>query len=100
VSRRADGPARRFRCVAVLCERRICTEPFDDNILKSWARCTTRLDQIAHRLALSLGGRPAASFVRRLSISVGNNTLRKRRRPSFAPLTVIGIDNIQGRIPD
>jgi hypothetical protein len=57
------------------------------------ARRTTRLDQIAHRLALSLGERPAASFARRLSIPVDNNTLRKRRRPSFAPPTIIGVDN-------
>ncbi len=34
--------ARRFRCEAVLCERRIFTERFDDNILKPWARRTAR----------------------------------------------------------
>ena len=34
--------ARRFRCVAVLCERRIFTERFDDSILKPWARRTAR----------------------------------------------------------
>ncbi len=60
--------ARRFRCEAALCERRIFTERFDDNVLKPWARRTARLDQIVHCLAIALGGRPAASFARRLRI--------------------------------
>ena len=81
--------ARRFRRAAVLCERRIFTERFDDNILKPWARRTARLDQIVHCLALVLGGRPAASFALRLSIPVSNDTLlrvvRRRGSASFAP---------------
>ena len=89
--------ARRFRCDAVQCARRIFTERFDDNILKPWARRTARLDQIVHCLALALGGRPAASFARRLSMPVSNDTLlrtvRRRGSPSFAPPTVIGIDD-------
>ena len=74
--------ARRFRCEAVLCERRIFSERFDDNVLKPWARRTARLDQIVHCLAIALGGRPAASFARRLSIPVSNDTLLRavRRR--------------------
>jgi len=32
--------ARRFRCDAVRCARRIFTERFDDNILKPWSRRT------------------------------------------------------------
>ncbi len=89
--------ARRFRCAAVLCERRIFTERFDDNILKPWARRTARLDQIVNCLALALGGRPAASFALRLSIPVSNDTLlravRRRGCPSFAPPVIIGIDD-------
>lgn len=89
--------ARRFRCEAVLCERRIFAERFNDNILKPWARRTARLDQIVHCLALALGGRPAASFARRLSIPVSNDTLlravRRRGAPSFAPPVIIGIDD-------
>ena len=79
--------ARRFRCEAVLCERRIFTERFEDNILKPWARRTARIDQIVHCLALVLGGRPAVSFARRLSIPVSNDTLlravRKRGQPEL-----------------
>jgi transposase len=93
--------ARRFRCEAALCGRRIFAERFDDNILKPWARRTARLDQIVHCLALALGGRPAASFARRLSVPVSNDTLlravRKRGGPSFAPPAIIGIDDCARR---
>ena len=89
--------ARRFRCEAALCRRRTFAERFDGNILKPWARRTARLDEIVHCLALALGGRPAASFARRLSVEVSNDTLlravRKRGAPSFAPPAVIGIDD-------
>ncbi len=89
--------ARRFRCEAALCKRRIFTERFDDSVLKPWARRTARLDQIVHCLAIALGGRPAVSFARRLSIPVSNDTLlrvvRRRGSPSVAPPTVIGIDD-------
>ena len=89
--------ARRFCCDALRCARRIFTERFDDNILKPWARRTARLDQIVHCLALALGGRPAASFARRLSMPVSNDTLlravRRRGSPSFAPPAIIGIDD-------
>jgi transposase len=89
--------ARRFRCEAVLCGRRIFAERFDDKLLKPWARRTARLDQIVHCLALALGGRPAASFARRLSMPVSNDTLlravRRRGSPSFAPPAIIGIDD-------
>ena len=81
--------ARRFRCDAVRCARRIFTERFDENIFKPWARRTARLDQIVQRPALALGGRPAASFVRRLSLPISNDTLlravRRRGSPSFPP---------------
>jgi len=93
--------ARRFRCDAVLCGRRIFTERFDDSILKPWARRTARLDQIVHCLALALGGRPAASFARRLSMPVSNDTLlravRRRGSPSFAPPAIIGIRRLPKR---
>jgi transposase len=89
--------ARRFRCDAARCVRRIFTERFDVNILKPWARRTGRLDQIVHCLAIALGGRPAASFARRLSMPVSNDTLlravRRRGNPSFAPPAIIGIDD-------
>jgi transposase len=89
--------ARRFRCEAPSCARHIFAERFDNDVLKPWARRTARLDQIVHCLALALGGRPAASFSRRLCIPVSNDTLlravRKRGAPTFPPPSVIGIDD-------
>ena len=89
--------ARRFHCGAVLCSRRIFTERFDRRVLAPWARRTARLDYVVHHLGLALGGRPAASFAQRLMLPVSNDTLlrvvRRRGSPSFAPPTVVGIDD-------
>jgi transposase len=89
--------ARRFRCDAALCGRRIFTERFSDGVLAPWARRTGRLDHVAHHLGVALGGRPAASFARRLMLPVSNDTLlrvvRRRGCPAFTPPTVIGIDD-------
>ncbi len=89
--------ARRFRCDAVLCGRQIFTERFADGILAPSARRTARLDCIVHHLGLALGGRPAASFAKRLMLPVSNDTLlrvvRRRSRPSADRLAVVGIDD-------
>ena len=89
--------ARRFYCRAVLCGRRVFTERFDADVLAPWARRTARLDHIVHHLGLALGGRPAASFARRLMVPVSKDTLlrvvRRRGSPRFVPPTVIGIDD-------
>ena len=89
--------ARRFRCDAVLCGRRIFAERFADDVLAPWARRTARLDALVHHLGLALGGRPAASFAQRLMLPVSNDTLlrlvRRRGSPAFAPPIVIGIDD-------
>ncbi len=89
--------ARRFRCDAVSCRREIFTERFSADILAPWARRTARLDCLVHHLGLALGGRPAASFARRLMLPVSNDTLlravRRRGSPAFPAPTVIGIDD-------
>jgi len=89
--------ARRFHCNAVLCGRRIFVERFAPDVLAPWARRTARLDHIVHHLGLALGGRPAASFARRLMLPVSKDTLlrvvRRRGGPRFVPPTVIGIDD-------
>ena len=86
--------ARRYYCDAVLCGRRVFTERFDADVLEPWARRTARLDHIVHHLGLALGGRPAASFARRLMVPVSKDTLlrlvRRRGSPRFVPPTVIG----------
>src|ERR1700739_4840243 len=89
--------ARRFRCDAVLCGRQIFTERFADGMLAPSARRTARLDSVVHHLGLALGGRPAASFAKRLMLPVSKDTLlrvvRRRSRSPAAPLKVIGIDD-------
>lgn len=89
--------ARRFRCDAASCRRAIFTERFSADILAPWARRTARLDCLVHHLGLALGGRPAASFARRLMLPVSNDTLlravRRRGRPAFPRPAVVGIDD-------
>jgi transposase len=89
--------ARRFRCEDATCARRIFAERFDADVLAPWSRRTGRLDRIVHCLALALGGRPAASFARRLMMPVSNDTLlrvvRRRGTPTFTPPSVVGIDD-------
>jgi transposase len=89
--------ARRFRCHAVLCRRQIFAERFAADVLAPSARRTGRLDCIVHHLGLALGGRPAASFARRLMLPVSKDTLlrvvRRRARAPTEPLNVIGIDD-------
>jgi transposase len=89
--------ARRHRCDAVLCGRQIFTERFANGVLASSARRTARLDCIVHHLGLALGGRPAASFARRLMLPVGKDTLlrvvKRRARTPSDPLRVVGIDD-------
>ena len=80
-----------------MCGRRIFAERFEEDVLAPWARRTARLDHIVHHLGLALGGRPAASFARRLMLPVSNDTslrvARRRGSPRFVPPTVIGIDD-------
>jgi transposase len=94
---RLEIVARRFRCDAVLCGRRIFTERFGPAVLAPWARRTARLDHVVYHLGLALGGRPAASIAQRLMLPVSNDTLlrvvRRQGSPRFVPPTVIGIDD-------
>jgi transposase len=66
---------RRFWCDAILCRRRIFAERFGDTVLAPLSRRTGRLETIVHHLGLALGGRPAAAFAERLTMSVSNDTL-------------------------
>jgi hypothetical protein len=68
-----------FRCDRASCRRSIFAERFSADVLTPWARRTARLDCLAYHLGLALGGRPAASFARRLMLPVSNDTLFKSR---------------------
>ena len=70
-----------FTCEVRHCRREIFAERFGD-LLPVRARRTARLECIVHYLGLALGGRPAASFAKRLMLPVSNDTLLRvvRRR--------------------
>jgi len=88
---------RRFSCERRDCPRRIFAERFEESVLPVRARRTSRLEHIVHHLGLALGGRPAASFAKRLMLPVSNDTLlRVVRRRACAPTeasTVVGVDD-------
>ena len=88
--------ARRFRCVAVLCGRRIFSERFDPDVLAPSARRTSRLECLVHHLELALSGRSAAAMAQRLMLLTSNDTfvraIRRRGKAPFTPPNVIGID--------
>src|SRR3984957_12016506 len=88
---------RRYRCDTQHCRRRIFAERFDRTVLLVRSRRTSRLDCIVHHLGLALGGRPAASFAKRLMLPVSNDTVlrvvRARACPRTEPLNVVGIDD-------
>jgi transposase len=88
---------RRFVCEVPHCRRRIFAERFGEDVVPLWSRRTARLECIVHHLGLALGGRPAASFAKRLMLPVSNDTLlrvvRRRTCPRVEPLAVAGIDD-------
>jgi len=88
---------RRFSCEVSNCRRRIFAERFGGNVVPLRARRTARLECIVHHLGLALGGRPAASFARRLMVPVSNDTLlrvvRRRAATPAEPLVIAGIDD-------
>ena len=67
--------ARRFRCDAAGCHRRVFAERFAPEVLAPWARWTSRLDEVVHHLAIALGGRPASRLARRLMLPVSKDAL-------------------------
>ena len=89
--------ARRFLCEIPHCRRRIFAERFGQDIVPVRSRRTARLECIVHHLGLALGGRPAASFAKRLMLPVSNDTLlrvvRRRARLRAEPLVVACIDD-------
>lgn len=88
---------RRFCCDTPHCRRRIFAERFDKTVLFVRSRRTSRLDCVVHHLGLALGGRPAASFAKRLMLPVSNDTVlrvvRARACLRTEPLNVVGIDD-------
>jgi transposase len=88
---------RRFRCVATGCRTKVFAERLGQDLAATYARRTGRLDCIVHHLGLALGGRPAASFARRLMVPASRDTMlrtvRRRAQRPAEPLNVVGIDD-------
>ena len=78
---------RRYRCDTQHCRRRIFAERFDKTVILVRSRRTSRLDCIVHHLGLALGGRPAASFAKRLMLPVSNDTVLRVVRARACPRT-------------
>lgn len=76
-------------------------ERFPDAVLPTFARRTSRLEQIVHRRGLALGGWPGAGLAQRLMLPVSRDTLlrliRRRATTWSDPLGVIGIDDFAWR---
>ena len=87
---------RRLRCRNGACTRRIFAEQLP-RIAAARARCTGRLREIRHQIALALGGRPGARLARQLGLPVSANTLLRLLRsvpvPAYQPPRVVGIDD-------
>ena len=92
---------RRFWCDAAACGQKILAERFSDDVLPTFARRTSRLEQIVHHLGLALGDRPGAGVAQRLMLPVSQDTLlrviRRRATTHFNPPSVIGIDDFAWR---
>ena len=95
-SRTACPCARRLRCRNGACTRRNFAEQLP-RIAAAQARCTGRLREIRHQIALALGGRPGARLARQLGLSVSANTLLRLLRsvplPAYQPPRIVGIDD-------
>ncbi|MGA7975452.1 MAG: ISL3 family transposase [Pseudolabrys sp.] len=88
---------RRFVCTTTHCHQKIFAERFGEGTLSSRARRTARLECLVQHLGIALGGRPAASFAKRLMLPISNDTLlrvvRRRAQLPAEPLSVVGIDD-------
>lgn len=89
--------ARRFRCDADECPRKVFAEHMP-NVAASHARRTSRLADIQCHIGVALGGAAGARLARRLGLPVSGSTLlRLVRRGASActtmPLRVVGIDD-------
>ena len=89
---------RRFVCEAPHCRRRIFRRTVRGRCCRRpRSRRTARLECVVHHLGLALGGRPAASFAKRLMLPVSNDTLlrvvRRRSCVRTDALSVVGIDD-------
>lgn len=77
---------RRFRCRNRLCSKGIFTELITD-VVRRYARRTTRVLDIIHLVAYTTGGRPGSRVLERLAMPVSDDTVLRtlKRAPDWQP---------------
>jgi hypothetical protein len=88
---------RRFFFDASSCRRWTFAERLDETGAPK-ARRTGRLDEIVVRLAIALGGRPAAALAKRIEIRVSNDTLLRAVRRRILPPAIAAIRDRHRRL--
>lgn len=88
--------ARKFKCLAPGCPRRIFSERLPA-LVAPYARQTQRLAQAIRLLGFALGGRPAARLAAELGLRAGPDTMiravRRAPTPTRAVPRVLGVDD-------
>jgi transposase len=89
--------ARRFRCTAAECPRRIFTERLPAIAAGPWSRRTGRLGEIQRYLGLALGGQAGARLAERLAMPASGDTLlmlvRRTEPEEPAVVRAVGLDD-------
>jgi transposase len=86
---------RKFRCPQTGCSRRVFTERLPD-LVKPYARKTTRLHEVLELVGFALGGKAGARLIQRLGMTASHTTLLRYIRgaatATHPPPEVVGVD--------
>jgi transposase len=87
---------RKFRCPQTGCSRRVFTERLPD-LVKAYARKTTRLHEVLQLVGFALGGKAGARLIQRLGMTASPTTLLRYIRgaatATHPPPEVVGVDD-------
>jgi len=87
---------RKFRCPQTGCSRRVFTERLPD-LVKPYARKTTRLHEVLELVGFALGGKAGARLIQRLGMTASPTTLLRYIRgaatATHPPPEVVGVDD-------
>jgi transposase len=87
---------RKFRCPQTGCSRQVFTERLSD-LVKPYARKTTRLDEVLELVGFALGGKAGARLIQRLGMTASPTTLLRYIRgaaiATHPPPEVVGVDD-------
>jgi transposase len=92
--------AHRFRCDNAACARKTFAERFPDLVVP-YGRRTLLMRRVLERIALTLGGRPAARLAQGLCVGVSRSTFLRLVRafpmPEVGRLVAVGVDDFAFR---